>query len=63
MLGKIEGKRRGGLGLEKDEMVRQHNGLNGLEFEQTPGDNAREPGMLPSTRSQRNRYNLATKQQ
>ena len=37
MLGKIEGKRRMGWGSE-DEMVRQHHGLNGYEFKQTPGD-------------------------
>ena len=36
MLGKIEGKRRMGWGSE-DEMVRQHHGLNGYEFKQTPG--------------------------
>ena len=37
MLGKIEGKMRMWWGSE-DEMVRQHHGLNGYEFKQTPGD-------------------------
>ena len=41
MLGKIEGKRRLGWGSE-DEMVRQHHGLNGYEFKQTPGDSEGE---------------------
>ena len=35
MLGKIEGRRRRGW---QDELVRRHHGLNGHEFEQTPGD-------------------------
>ena len=34
MLGKIEKK-----GSTEDEMVGRHHGLNGHEFEQTPGDN------------------------
>ena len=34
MLGKIEGRRRG----REDEMVGWHHRLNGLEFEQAPGD-------------------------
>ena len=33
MLGKIEGKKR----ATEDEMVGWHHGLNGHEFEQTPG--------------------------
>ena len=36
MLGKIEGKKEK-WGAE-DEMVREHHGLNGHEFEQTLGD-------------------------
>ena len=36
MLGKIEGKRR--VGVTEDEMVGWHHGLNGHEFEKTPGD-------------------------
>ena len=35
MLGKIEGRRRGG---KQDEMVEWYHRLNGHEFEQTPGD-------------------------
>ena len=37
LLGKIEGKRRRGW-VDEDEMVRQHDQLNGHEFEQTPED-------------------------
>ena len=33
MLGKIEGRRRG----RQDKMIGWHHGLNGHEFEQTPG--------------------------
>ena len=33
--GKTEGKKRRG---QQDEMVGSHHQLNGLEFEQTPGD-------------------------
>ena len=36
VLGKIEGRRR--RGQQEDEMVGWHHRLNGLEFEQTPGD-------------------------
>ena len=36
MLGKTEGRRR--RGATEDEMVGWHHQLNGLEFEQTPGD-------------------------
>ena len=36
MLGKIEGRRR--KGMAEDEMVGWHHGLNGHDFEQTPGD-------------------------
>ena len=36
MLGKIEGRRR--RGQQEEEMVGWHHGLNGHEFEQTPGD-------------------------
>ena len=36
MLGKIEGRRR--RGATEDEMVGWHHQLNGLEFEQIPGD-------------------------
>ena len=36
MLGKIEGRRR--RGATEDEMVGWHHQLNGLEFEQTPGN-------------------------
>ena len=35
MLGKIESRRKRGW---QDEMVGWHHGLNGLEFEKTPGD-------------------------
>ena len=35
MLGKSEGRRRRG---RQDEMVGWHHGLNGHEFEKTPGD-------------------------
>ena len=35
ILGKIEGRRRGG---DRGEMVEWHHRLNGHEFEQTPGD-------------------------
>ena len=35
MLGKIDSKKKGAA---EDEMVREHHGLNGREFEQTPGD-------------------------
>ena len=35
MLGNIEDRRRGAT---EDEMVGWHHGLNGHEFEQTPGD-------------------------
>ena len=38
MLGKIEGRRR--KGTTEDKMVGWHHRLNGLEFEQTPGDSA-----------------------
>ena len=37
MLGKIEGQRRRGVGIQ-DEMVGWHHQLNGHEFEQTLGD-------------------------
>ena len=37
MLGKIEGQRRRGVGIQ-DEMVGWHHRLNGHEFEQTLGD-------------------------
>ena len=36
MLGKIEGRRR--RGQQRDEMVGWYHRLNGLEFEQAPGD-------------------------
>ena len=36
MLGKIEGREE--KGMTEDEMVRWPHGLNGHEFEQTPGD-------------------------
>ena len=36
MLGKIEGQEE--KGVTDDEMVGWHHQLNGLEFEQTPGD-------------------------
>ena len=36
MLGKIEGKEE--KGTAEDELVGWHHGLNGHEFEQTPGD-------------------------
>ena len=36
MLGKIEGRRRGGT--TEDEVVRWHHWFNGNEFEQAPGD-------------------------
>ena len=36
MLGKIEGKEKGGAA--EDEMVRKHHWINGHEFEQTPWD-------------------------
>ena len=36
MLGKTEGKKE--KGVTEDEMAGWHHRLNGLEFEQTPGD-------------------------
>ena len=36
MMGKIEGRRRGGV--TEDEMIGWHHRLNGHEFEQAPGD-------------------------
>ena len=56
---KTEGRRRG---TAEDEMVRWHHGFNGHEFEQTPDGEGEESGMLPSLRSQRVRYQLATEQ-
>ena len=39
MLEKIWGQKE--KGVTEDEMVRQHHGLTGREFEQTPGDSGR----------------------
>ena len=39
LLGKIEGRRKRAT---EDEMVGWHHQLNGLEFEQTPGDSERQ---------------------
>ena len=43
MLGKIESRKK--KGMTEDEMVGWYHGLNGHEFEQTPGD-GEGPGSL-----------------
>ena len=43
MLGKIEGRRRGG---KQDEMVEWYHRLNGHEFEQTPGDHEEQGSLV-----------------
>ena len=62
MLGKIEGRRRGG---RQDEMIGWHHRLNGHEFEQTLGDGEGQGsfGVLQSMGSQRVGHDLATEQQ
>ena len=42
MLGKIEGRRRG----RQDKMIGWHHGLNGHEFEQTPGAGDGQGGLV-----------------
>ena len=62
MLGKTEGRRRRGWqekGTTEDEMVGWHRGLNGHEFESTPGGD-RQGGLvscMQSMGSQRVRHN------
>ena len=41
-------------------MVGCHHRINGHEFEQTSGDDERQPGVLQSTGSQRVGHNLLT---
>ena len=52
-------------GATEDKMVGWHHWLNGLEFEQAPGDGDEQgnPGVLQSMGLQRIRHNLVTKQQ
>ena len=40
MLGKIESRKK--KGMTEDEMVGWYHGLNGHEFERTPGDSERQ---------------------
>ena len=44
MVGKIEGRRRGGA--TQDEMVGWHHELNGHEFEQAPGDSEGQESLV-----------------
>ena len=57
MLGKIVGKRRRGW---QHDIVIWHHWLNGHEFEQTPGQEIEEPGMLQSLGSKRVGHDLVT---
>ena len=38
------------MGAAEDKMVRQHHELNGLEFEQTPGDGGGQRNLASVTR-------------
>ena len=61
MQGKIEGRRKKAT---EDEMVGWHHQLNGLEFEQTPGDSEGQGNLLCcSPRGCRVRHDLVTDQQ
>ena len=49
--------------MTENEMVRQHHGLNGHEFEQTLRESGRnEPGVLQSMELQSDRHDLTTEQ-
>ena len=50
-------------GMREDEMAGWHHWLNGLEFEQTPGDGDGQGGLLQSMRSQRIGHDFVTEQQ
>jgi len=38
--------RAGGKGVRKDELIGWHHGLNGHEFEQTPGDSESQGSLV-----------------
>ena len=67
MLGKIEGRRR--RGATEDEMVGWHHQLNGLEFEQIPGDGEGQGSLVccspwthkgsDTSKRQNNNFNLS----
>ena len=44
------------------EMIRWHHQLKGSEFEETPGDSVKKPGMLHSMGSQRTGHDWVTEQ-